>query len=222
MNKAVARLLPAGLAAASALLLVASLRLPLWQMRLEAPQYRDQEALHVAVHPAAMRGDLRELSVLQQYIGVHIPATLPQFKWLPAALVLAAAGGLLAGLLNGELRSRALVGMGAALTAALAVAAAQANFQIYDIGHKRDGKTVLAGVKDFTPPFVGTRKIAQFTVSSQFGAGAWFDWQRDGVATGGRVAESRDGAGTARPQRRSVYPPKPGTGRPRPCLRGFL
>jgi hypothetical protein len=40
-------------ALASALLLV-SLKLPLWQMRLEAPQYRDKEALHISVHPNAL------------------------------------------------------------------------------------------------------------------------------------------------------------------------
>ena len=32
---------------------------------------------------------------------------------------------------------------------------------------------MLVGVKDFTPPFLGTSKIAQFTVSSRFGLGAW-------------------------------------------------
>ena len=46
-------------------------------------------------------------------------------------------------------------------------------FQIHDIGHRRDQKTVLVGVKDFTPPFIGTNKIAQFAVSSRLGLGAW-------------------------------------------------
>src|SRR5262245_14086506 len=81
------RVAPIVFATAAAALLLASLKLPLWQMRLEAPQYRDQEALHVAVHPNSLRGDLKELSVLDQYIGVHIPPALPQFRWLPAVLV---------------------------------------------------------------------------------------------------------------------------------------
>ena len=68
-------------------------RLPLWQMRMEAPQYRDEEALKVVVYPSAMRGDLNEITVLNQYIGVHIPKELPQLKWLPAALIGAAALG---------------------------------------------------------------------------------------------------------------------------------
>jgi hypothetical protein len=157
----------------ASILLLVSLKLPLWQMRLEAPQYRDQEALRVAVHPDSLRGDLKELSVLDQYIGVHIPPTLPQFKWLPGLLIAGAVLGIGARLLRFSIRGRALVGVSCVLAGGLALAAIQAIFQIHDIGHKRDQKTVLAGMKDFTPPFLGTTKIAQFTVTSRFGLGAW-------------------------------------------------
>jgi copper chaperone NosL len=167
------RIVPVLLAGLGSALLLVSLKLPLWQMRLEAPQYRDQEALRIAVHPNALRGDIKELSTLDQYIGVHIPPTLPQFKWLPGLLSAGAGLGLLAGLLGGRLRSQALTVVSCALAVALALAALQAMGQIRDIGHKRDHKTVLAGVKDFTPPFLGTNKIAQFTVTSRFGLGAW-------------------------------------------------
>jgi len=157
----------------AAALLLASLKLPLWHMRLEAPQYRDEEALKIAVHPNSMRGDLRELSVLNQYIGVHVPPTLPQFKWLPATLIAGAALGFFASLLPGSFRRFALAAVVCAVAGALVFAAIQAKSQMYDIGHKRDQKTKLAGTKDFTPPFLGTTKIAQFTVSSRFGLGAW-------------------------------------------------
>lgn len=165
--------LAVGFTVLGSVLLLVSLRLPLWQMRLEAPQYRDQEALHVAVHPNALRGDLRELSVLEQYIGVHVPPTLPQFNWLPGLLIAGAVLGVVAGFLPKSVRPRALTFVSCTLAATLAVAAIQATGQIRDIGHKRDQKTVLAGIKDFTPPFLGTNKIAQFTVSSRFGLGAW-------------------------------------------------
>jgi hypothetical protein len=166
-------LLPLALAVIASVLLIVSLKLPLWQMRLEAPQYRDQEALHVSVHPDKLRGDLKELGVLDQYIGVHVPSTLPQFKWLPEVLIAGATLTVGAGLLRGLLRRGALILVSCALATAMALAAIQARSQIRDIGHKRDQKTVLAGVKDFTPPFLGTSKIAQFTVSSRFGLGAW-------------------------------------------------
>lgn len=172
-GRGLSRALPVLLAILASALLLVSLKLPLWQMRLEAPQYRDQEALHVVVHPNSLRGDLKELSVLNRYIGVHVPPTLPQFKWLPGLLIAGAAFGFAASLLRISGRCRALTFVSCALAAALALAAIQAMFQIHDIGHKRDQKTVLTGVKDFTPPFLGTNKIAQFTVSSRFGLGAW-------------------------------------------------
>jgi hypothetical protein len=154
-------------------LLVISLKLPLWQMRLEAPQYRDREALHIAVHPNALRGDLRELNVLDKYIGVHVPSSLPQFKWLPGLLVTGSVLSLVIGFVGSRFRTRGMVLLSTGLSLALALAAVQAMAQIRDIGHNRDQKTVLVGVKDFTPPFLGTNKIAQFTVTSRFGLGAW-------------------------------------------------
>jgi len=167
------RILTVSFTVIASVLLLVSLKYPLWQMRLEAPQYRGEEALRIAVHPNAIRGDVRELSVLDQYIGVHVPPTLPQFKWLPATLIIGAVLTICAGFMPTKIRRLSLVISALALTAALATAAIQARSQIYNIGHNRDQHTPLAGVKDFTPPFLGTAKIAQFEVSSRFGLGAW-------------------------------------------------
>ncbi|MGH7972677.1 MAG: hypothetical protein ACREIC_28520, partial [Limisphaerales bacterium] len=145
-------------AGVAAVLLLVSLKLPLWQMRLEAPQYRGKEALHIAVHPNALHGDLRELSVLNQYIGVHVPPTLPQFKWLPVALITGAVLALVASLIPLRVRRLALIVSALALMATLATAAVQAKSQIYSIGHDRDQHTPLVGVQDFTTPFLGTTK----------------------------------------------------------------
>ncbi|HYG21369.1 MAG TPA: hypothetical protein VEH04_01215 [Verrucomicrobiae bacterium] len=167
------RVLPIAFTAVAAALLLFSLKLPLWHMHLEAPQYRDEEALNVAVYPNFFRGDLTELAVLNQYIGVHVPETLPQFAWMPAALIATAVLGVIAAFAARSIRSRALIIIPAALSLALAFASVQAMQQIRDIGHKRDAKTIMAGVKDFTPPFLGTRKIAQFTVTSNLSLGSW-------------------------------------------------
>jgi hypothetical protein len=157
----------------AAALLIISLKLPLWHMRLEAPQYRGEEALRVAVHPNALHGDLKELATLNQYIGVHVPPTLPEFKWLPMALFSAAILGLVTCCFGRSIRSFAILVVPFALAIALAIAVVQANMQMRDIGHNRDHRTVLVGVQDFTPPFLGTTKIAQFEVSSALGWGAW-------------------------------------------------
>src|ERR1051325_1970716 len=88
--------------------LLGALKLPLWHLRMEAPQYRDEEALRVNVFAGSMRGDLREITVLNQYIGVHIPAVLPQSRWLPPMLLAGAALGIVASLLPKILRRGAL------------------------------------------------------------------------------------------------------------------
>jgi hypothetical protein len=173
MNRAARRYISALLAAGAAGLLLVSVRLPLWHLRMEAPQYRDAEALRVTVYPGAMRGDLREIVVLNQYIGVHIPETLPQNRWLPLALLSAAALGIGASLLPRLVRRPALAVVALGLAGSVTVAVFQARGQMHDIGHRRDAHTKLARVHDFDPPFLGTAKIAQFTVSASLGAGAY-------------------------------------------------
>ncbi len=154
-------------------LLLASLRLPLWQMRMEAPQYRAEEALKVSVQPGSLSGDLNEIKVLNKYIGVTIPEVLPQTRWLPTALVTGAVLGLVAVLLPLRIRRWAAFGIAGSLCAAMLVAAGEAQFQMYHIGHDRDRKAALLGVHDFTPPLLGHRKLAQFDLDSQFGLGAF-------------------------------------------------
>jgi hypothetical protein len=154
-------------------LLVASLRLPLWHMRMEAPQYRDQEALKVVVLPGSLRGDLNEIKVLNKYIGVTIPDRLPQTEWLPAALCLGAALGMIGAFLPLRWRRFAAFGVAAALSATMLIAAGQAQLQMYRIGHDRNRHAALKGVADFTPPLLGNRKLAQFELESSFGPGAF-------------------------------------------------
>jgi copper chaperone NosL len=173
MNKKHSRFITAGLALISAGLLLAGLKFPLWQMRMESPQYREEEAIKVAVYPGALRGDIKEIETLNQYIGVRIPRELPQCRWLPGALIIAAVLGVIGALLPRSLRQWALVVVPAALSISLLVGAVQARQQMYEIGHHRNEKTPLRGVKDFTPPFLGKEKLFQFDVASWFGAGAY-------------------------------------------------
>ena len=50
------------------LLIGASFRMPLWDMTLVAPQYPD--GLHITAHGDHVGGDLREVNILNQYIGM--------------------------------------------------------------------------------------------------------------------------------------------------------
>lgn len=192
----------------AAVFLIATLWLPLWQMRMEAPQYRDEEALRVVVYPNALRGDLNEIKVLNQYIGVHVPEELPQFKWLPAAFVACAVLGIGAALLPRDKRRYGLIIVPLLLALALLGAAAQAQWQMHEIGHRRDAKTIMVGVKDFDAPFIGSRKIAQFQIASRLGIGAYLAglamalqwagaWMSRPVRGGGMRQEKAAGPGAA-------------------------
>jgi hypothetical protein len=173
MNKFWRTTISVSLALAAGTLLAVSLKLPLWKMKMDAPQYKDEEALRVVVFPGALRGDIHEISVLNQYIGVHVPQELPQLEWLPKALLAAGALGLLASFLPTRFRKWSLILVPAALSVALVFAALQAKQQMHDIGHNRDQKTKLARVKDFTPPLFGKVKIFQFETESKLGLGAF-------------------------------------------------
>jgi hypothetical protein len=171
---------------------VGAIKLPLWHLRMEAPQYRDNEALRVNVFAGSMKGDLREITVLNQYIGVHIPETLPQAKWLPTALAIGAALGIVAALLPLRIRRISLSVVSLALAVAVAFALIQAKQQMHDIGHKRDAHTKLARVHDFDPPFLGTAKIAQFTVTSWLGSGAYLLGGAIALQLAGGIASRRE------------------------------
>jgi hypothetical protein len=173
MSKARRGIFALALASIATACLFGAVKLPLWHLRMEAPQYREEEALRVNVFAGSMSGDLSEITVLNQYIGVHIPAVLPQASWLPKALLAGGALGLIAAVLPLRIRRGALILVLIALASSVGFAVFQARQQMWDIGHKRDAHTKLARVQDFTPPFLGTAKIAQFTVSSWFGPGAY-------------------------------------------------
>lgn len=155
-------------------LLVASLKFPLWHIRMEAPQYQGREALRVEVLPGAMRGNLDEIRVLNQYIGVQVPQHLPQTSWLPVSLLAGAVLGLGAASLPSRTRCFAALGVAAYLTVAMLAAAGQAQWQMHQIGHNRNHHAALAGVKDFTPPLLGSTKLANFELSSGLGLGSLF------------------------------------------------
>jgi hypothetical protein len=161
------------LALVAGALLVASLKLPLWHMRMEAPQYRGPEALKVFVLPGSLRGNISEIKILNQYIGVTIPDSLPQTHWMPTALCVVAALGIFAALLPLRARRFAGFGLAIALSATMIFAAVQAQSQMYRIGHDRDRHAALKGVEDFTPPLLGTRKVAQFELASRLGLGSF-------------------------------------------------
>ena len=156
----------------AAALTAASLVLPLWGVRMTAPQYPD-EALTLRIDRHGIGGDVREVETLQQYVGVRFPAEMPELDWLPV-VVLALTVLLLAGAAaGGGAAARALrILIAAAFIVFLAGSAVLVQKRLYDVGHDRDPNAPIKAVKSFTPPIVGPAQVGNFTVWSFPHAGA--------------------------------------------------
>jgi len=162
------RLLLAGAAGLLALTLV----LPLWATLMEAPQYRGEEALRVEVHAGWVEGDVREIELLNQYVGVHLPLDTPELAATPWVLATLLALAVLALVLPERPGRRAALLLALIMAGVLLVGTAGLQVRLYRMGHERS-HSVMARVPDFTPPVLGSKKIANFTVHMSLGLGAW-------------------------------------------------
>ncbi|MEE8367063.1 MAG: hypothetical protein V3S30_01980 [Thermoanaerobaculia bacterium] len=153
-------------------LLVAALLLPLWSTRMEAPQYQGPEALEIHVYAGRVLGDIREIELLNQYVGVHLPLDTPELKatpWVLGSLVALALASVLAPV---EARSRLAALLLFLMLAVVLGGSALLQYRLYQMGHDRS-PSIMAGVPDFTPPLLGSRKIANFTAFMSLGGGSW-------------------------------------------------
>jgi copper chaperone NosL len=151
---------------AAAALTAASLMLPIWGVRMTAPQYPD-EALMLRIDRHGIGGDVHEVETLQKYIGVRFPEEMPELEWLPG-IVLGLAMLLLAGAVAGTGRAARVFRVTTVVLFALFLAASAALVQkrLYDVGHERNHHAPLKAVKTFTPPIVGPTRVGNFTVWS--------------------------------------------------------
>jgi copper chaperone NosL len=157
---------------AAAALTAASLLLPIWGVRMTAPQYPD-EPLMLRIDRHGIGGDVREVETLQRYVGVRFPREMPELDWLPV-MVLALTFLLLAGAAAGRGPAGRMLRMAtvAAFAVFLAGSAALVQKRLYDVGHDRDPNAPIKSVKTFTPPMVGPARVGNFTVWSFPHAGA--------------------------------------------------
>lgn len=153
-------------------LLASTLLLPLWTTLMEAPQYREDEILEVEVFAGRVRGDIHEIELLNEYVGVHLPLDTPELEASPWVL-----GGLLVlSLITlvlplGARRRVALV-LCLLMAVLLVGGAGLLQYRLYQLGHERS-PSIMARVPDFTPPILGSKKIANFEVHMSLAAGGW-------------------------------------------------
>ena len=157
------------LVGAAALLLLLVYVLPLWHVRLVAPQY--PEGLGMAIHINTVKGatenDLNNINGLNHYIGMQrIEAdAIPELKimpWIVGALI---AGGLLVAALG----KRRLLYCWSGGFALLGVAGLVDFWRWeYDYGHNLDMEQAILKIPgmSYQPPLIGSKQLLNFTATS--------------------------------------------------------
>jgi nitrous oxidase accessory protein len=158
------RLVSFGTALAAAALVAVSTGLPLWNLTMKAPQYPKGLRLHA--YGTRMTGDLRELAILNHYIGMR-PIEMPPLEtavYPVGMLVLAAL--CLAAPFHRYLRRTAL----AALSLTPIVVLVDLQRWLYTFGHSLDPHAPIR-LKPFTPLVVGRSAMGNFQSSGMVGTG---------------------------------------------------
>lgn len=161
------------LLAAAAVLLAASLFLPLWETEMESPQYHGEDEIVVHVYPGRVAGSLQEVQTLNQYIGVHLPLDAPELRVLPWALGLFGILTLGAIFLPWGLLKEAMVVNFALMVVGGIAGAAMLQYRLYQLGHVRT-HSIMRGVPNFTPPVLGSMHLANFHIQTGLEIGGWF------------------------------------------------
>lgn len=141
--------------------------LPIWIMKLWAPQY--PEGMTLTIFSNTISGDLQKINSLNHYVGMHAitPNDFREFTYLPQALT---GFGLLA--LLGALFNRrwiAILGWLAFTAFSAYMFIDYANW-LWHYGHDLDPRAALK-LPAFTPPIIGFKKMANFRVWSFPGPG---------------------------------------------------
>ena len=141
--------------------------LPIWVMKLWAPQYR--EGLTLLIYTDTLRGNLQSINTLNHYVGMrHItPDDFREFRFLPQALTCFGFLALIAAVTNR--RWVAYLGWFAFTAFAVVMFFDYAQW-LYAYGHQLDPRAPIK-LPLFTPPLIGLKQMANFRVLSMPGPG---------------------------------------------------
>ncbi len=136
--------------------------LPIWMMKLWAPQYR--EGLTLMIYTNTIQGDLQSINTLNHYVGMrHItPDDFREFRYLPQALTFFGLMALVGALVNR--RWVAFLGWLVFSGFAIYMFSDYARW-LYEYGHNLDPRAPIK-LPLFTPPLIGFKQMANFKVLS--------------------------------------------------------
>ncbi|HEY0947510.1 MAG TPA: hypothetical protein VGD81_19665 [Opitutaceae bacterium] len=152
---------------AAAGVVVAAVFLPLWQIRLVAPQYQEGLALRIYSHQLVGGNggqDLHEINTLNHYIGMkHLAeADFVEMRWMPFAFGVFALLALRAAAIG---RMASLVDLTVLFVYFGAFSLGNFYYRLYSYGHHLDPHAPMT-IEPFTPVVIGSQQIANFVQTS--------------------------------------------------------
>lgn len=164
-------LLPSALLMLAALLLMISMFLPYWSMKMTAPQY--PKGLRVEVYVNHLEGDMREIDELNHYLGMPPLDNGGQLERSISMLAIAAFSLLLIAGVFVHNQWAAIIAL--PVIGYPIVFIADLFYILYQYGHSIDPKSALGGaIPPFTPPIIGVGKVGQFGTIATFEIGFLF------------------------------------------------
>jgi nitrous oxidase accessory protein len=158
------KLVDFGTALAAAALVGLSTTLPLWTLTMKAPQY--PKGLRLEAYGTRMVGDLRELNILNHYIGMQ-PIEMPALETALYPIgMLALVALCLVAPFHRYMRRLAVTAL--ALTPAIMLADLQR--WLYVFGHSLDSHAPIR-LKPFTPLVLGSSRMGNFESFGMVGSG---------------------------------------------------
>ena len=152
----------------ASLLVVITYFVPLWQIKLDAPQY--PEGIGIYIWPDEITGakphDLNNLNNLNHYIGMKkiIPESIPELKIMPYIILFFVLSGIAVFFLN----NRKAVWIWTILfIAVMAVGLYDFYLWEYDYGHDLNPKAAIKipGMS-YQPPLLGSKQLLNFVSTS--------------------------------------------------------
>lgn len=153
-------------ALAAAALVGLSTQLPLWTMQMKAPQY--PKGLRLEAFGSGMVGDIRELTILNHYIGAMPLDPRPAFEtaMYPWAIGIVIAMCLFVPLHRWVRRIAVVVTAFAPVAMMLDI-----QWRLYQFGHTMDPKAPIR-LKPFTPLVLGPSTLGNFHTEAMIASGA--------------------------------------------------
>jgi len=178
-----------GLPVVAALLFVAALAFPMWQISVDAVQY-PSTTLHVSLYAFPhLTGDFTEMARLNHYVGFYFPdpvliepnypvhenaIKVPEWSLGPVAFIGVSLLSVFVAVAPTTAKlKRGLKYQFGGTVLVFTVMLADIQYRLWQAGHTLDPGAPVMGVDGFTPPLWGQYQVANITSVSRFGLGAY-------------------------------------------------